>query len=250
MQKSPRIRVVLLLIFVMITCGVLFFVANIFNPYVAASSVIRVDSDKIAADDVMAQINGLRVTSLADKSAVQAVRSAYDALTDMQKFLVTNLSVLEAAEDKILQLELEQEQSAPDVSKAMAVYDAIEKLPCKQDLKIADKEIILETRLAYENLTDLEKSLITNLAVLEQAEATLKALEEAAAQILLGDINQDKSINAVDALLALQISVGKKVVTPPQMEAADVDGDGWITAKDGLLILKRAVGQLKKFPTS
>jgi hypothetical protein len=34
------------------------------------------------------------------------------------------------------------------------------------------------------------------------------------------------------------------------MEAADVDGDGWITTKDGLLILKRAVGQLKKFPTS
>lgn len=37
--------------------------------------------------------------------AVQAARSAYDALTDTQKALVTNYPMLEAAEDALIRLE-------------------------------------------------------------------------------------------------------------------------------------------------
>ncbi len=58
-------------------------------------------------DAVKAQIAALgTITSLEQAPAVQAVRQAYDALTQAQKAYVTNLSVLEAAETVVARLQL------------------------------------------------------------------------------------------------------------------------------------------------
>ncbi len=62
------------------------------------------NTDQEAADAVMAQIDALNVQSLDDEAAVVAARTAYDALTDAQKALVTNLAKLEAAEAAIAAL--------------------------------------------------------------------------------------------------------------------------------------------------
>jgi hypothetical protein len=52
-----------------------------------------------------------------------------------------------------------------------------------------------------------------------------------------GDLNQDNDITPADAVIALQIAVGSR----PFDGAADVSGDGQVTALDALMILQAAV---------
>lgn len=65
---------------------------------------------------------------------------------------------------------------------------------------------------------------------------------------LIGDLNHDGKITAADALMTLQISVGKLQPDEEQAKAADVDGEDGVTATDALLILQYAVGKIEKFP--
>ncbi|MFQ6120620.1 MAG: cohesin domain-containing protein, partial [Methanosarcinales archaeon] len=53
-----------------------------------------------------------------------------------------------------------------------------------------------------------------------------------------GDINDDSKITSLDALMALQMSVGLIQVD----QCADVNGDGIVTSVDALMILKASVG--------
>lgn len=68
----------------------------------------------------------------------------------------------------------------------------------------------------------------------------LKGNEEE--DISLGDINGDRNITAVDALLALKVTVNENFGTEAQRTRADVDGDGSVTTDDVLKILKCASG--------
>ena len=70
------------------------------------ASAVATGSDWNAADDASARIAaiGEKITR-ESADAVQAARSAYDALTDTQKALVTNYPLLEAAEDALIRLE-------------------------------------------------------------------------------------------------------------------------------------------------
>lgn len=65
---------------------------------------------------------------------------------------------------------------------------------------------------------------------------------------LPGDINADGNIDAQDALMALQHSVG--VIRLEVFDAADVDGSGLVDAADALLILQKSVGLIAEFPTA
>ena len=65
---------------------------------------------------------------------------------------------------------------------------------------------------------------------------------------LIGDLNRDGKITAADALMTLQIAVGKLQPDEEQAKAADVDGEDGVTATDALLILQYVVGKIKKFP--
>ena len=66
--------------------------------------------------------------------------------------------------------------------------------------------------------------------------------------LMYGDVNQDGTVDAKDALLVLKAAVGKATLTNEQRVLANVDGDGAINAKDALLILKKAVNKIDKFP--
>lgn len=69
------------------------------------------ESDEVIAARVTARIDELGSTiTLLQKEKVLAARSAYEALTDVQKALVTNLDKLEAAEKRIAELEAEKEE--------------------------------------------------------------------------------------------------------------------------------------------
>ena len=63
----------------------------------------------------------------------------------------------------------------------------------------------------------------------------------------LGDVNDDGSINSVDALLTLQASVGKLNLSASAQMAADVNADSTINSVDALRILQYSVGKITSF---
>lgn len=98
----------------------------------------------------------------ASKSAIDKARKAYDALTDEEKKLVTNLEVLTKAEVAYAKLTA----TKTDLAKAQAVMDAIKALPASPDAKA-----LKAVRKAYNRLTARQKLLVENYGVLEAAEA-------------------------------------------------------------------------------
>lgn len=66
--------------------------------------------------------------------------------------------------------------------------------------------------------------------------------------IRLGDVNDDGSVNGVDAVLVLKCAAGTLNSSDFLGLAADVNGDGSINGVDAVLILKRAAGTITKFP--
>ena len=67
----------------------------------------QAEKDKALAESVDALIDAIGEVTLESENAIAAARTAYDALTDAQKALVTKLSVLTAAEAKLQELKNE-----------------------------------------------------------------------------------------------------------------------------------------------
>ncbi|MBR3844094.1 MAG: hypothetical protein IKM39_01145, partial [Clostridia bacterium] len=61
---------------------------------------------------------------------------------------------------------------------------------------------------------------------------------------LMGDLNGDGSISALDALQILQYAVGKREFTTQESNLADVNKDQAINASDALMVLKIAVHKM------
>ncbi len=55
---------------------------------------------------------------------------------------------------------------------------------------------------------------------------------------MMGDVNYDAKLDAKDALSVLKFAVGLETPTPEQATLADMNGDGKIMARDGMLILR------------
>ena len=60
--------------------------------------------------------------------------------------------------------------------------------------------------------------------------------------VFMGDINQNKKIEAGDARTVLRASVGLEMLTEQETVLADIDSDGKITASDARTILRMSVG--------
>ena len=65
--------------------------------------------------------------------------------------------------------------------------------------------------------------------------------------VLYGDVNEDGSVTATDALLVLQKTVKLTDLTEREAKAANVNGDKEINTDDALLILQKAVKLIRKF---
>lgn len=59
---------------------------------------------------------------------------------------------------------------------------------------------------------------------------------------VLGDVDENKAINAIDALWVLQQSVGNRELSASQQKAGDVDHNNALNAIDALWILQASVG--------
>ena len=135
-----------------------------------------VNPDQEAAQAVIDQINALgEITSLDQKAAVEAARSAFDRLTEAQKALVSNEAVLKAAEEKIAALEKEASDQK-DQEVAQVVIDQINALG--EITSLDQKAAVEAARSAFDGLTEAQKALVSNEAVLKAAEEKIAALEK------------------------------------------------------------------------
>ncbi|MBR4867580.1 MAG: metallophosphoesterase [Clostridia bacterium] len=137
-----------------------------------------------------------------------------------------------------------QPYANPDLEIAAQVVAQIDTLTVQS---LEDKPAVEAARAAYNDLTDAQKALVTNLDKLTQAEAKIAEWETAAA-IKYGDVDGDGRVSAADALEVLKAVVGNVTLTEEQTVFADVDSDERISAVDALEILKKVVGKIDKFP--
>ncbi len=134
------------------------------------------DADEKAAAAVEKLIDAIGTpVTLESEKRIEAARAAYDALKSYtQRSKVTNYDKLVAAEKELEELKkAEAEKNATEEDKAAAA--AVEKLI--DELSGYDAEAVRAARAAYENLTDLQKRLVKNLAALEAAEGSLTTAE-------------------------------------------------------------------------
>lgn len=120
------------------------------------------EKNKEAADKVINLINEIGTVTLERESNIKAARVAYEALTDVQKGLVDNYAVLEAAETRYQELE-----NANYVEK---LIDAIGEVTLKSGPSIE------AARNAFDALTDVEKELVANYNKLTDAEKKYEKL--------------------------------------------------------------------------
>lgn len=120
--------------------------------------------------------------SLETETELNAVKVEYDSLTEEQKKLVDNYGELETAYDALYDLKEKQENQ----EKAQNVIDAINGIDASG--LMGDDTSVQSIREEYNNLTDAQKELVTNLDKLEEYEEIVqqkraeKAEKEAQAQ--------------------------------------------------------------------
>ena len=134
----------------------------------------KLAADKAAADAVIAKISAIgKVELTADcKAKIDAAREAYNALSDEQKELVSNLKALTDAEDEYKSL---ADKAAADKAAADAVIDKINAIG---NVTKDSGDAIKDARDAYDKLTDDQKKLVPDeiLKKLTDAESTYKDL--------------------------------------------------------------------------
>jgi len=139
--------------------------------------------DTAAAKKVTDAINALPASdkvATTDKSAIEAARKAYDALTADQKAKVSaeTLKKLEEAEVALEAAEKDEDDQAA----ADAVAEKINALPASDKVATTDKAAIEAARKAYDALTADQKAKVPadTLKKLEAAEKALAAAEKKA----------------------------------------------------------------------
>ena len=153
-------------------------------------AIANKNADELAVKTTEQLIDAIGTVTLESKAKIDAARAAYDALTDTQKALVTNLATLLTAEAKYEELKAAASQEDIDQAAAKGVDDLIDAIGT---VTLESETAITSARAAYDKLTDPQKNLITKLETLTAAEAKLTQLklDKAAAETV------DKTINAI-----------------------------------------------------
>ncbi|MBQ6819060.1 MAG: hypothetical protein IJP35_05585 [Clostridia bacterium] len=166
----------------------------------------------------------------------------------------------EIAESKLPDPEQPPQPTDPtDEEVAAPVIEMIQNIPANADL--ACEDMIKEARAAYDNLTDAQKKLVTNLPSLEAAEkriADLKAADAvekqidaltkgdtegiAAARKAYEDLTDDQKAFVTNLAKLEALEKGDEPIVG-DVTYGDVDGDTKITATDALEVLKSVVGK-------
>jgi hypothetical protein len=95
---------------------------------------------------------------------------------------------------------------------------------------------------------DAENSVTTQYLATTQNSDTTQNSATTQSSDVLGDVNQNGSVSAVDATITLQYVVGAAQLTDTQVNLADVSGNGTVSSLDASLILRRVVDTNYRFP--
>ena len=131
------------------------------------SNLVKEQENKEAAKTVVEAINQLGTPTMANKAQVDLARQLFDALTEEQQALVTNLEMLVTAEKAIEEL----------ASKINAVNKVIQNLP--DTITLNDKDYVMNALELYNTLPESSKVLVSHVSLLENADKQIKLLEEA-----------------------------------------------------------------------
>ena len=135
-------------------------------------------ADQAAADVVVALIEAIGEAAYTDesKAKIDEARAAYDALTDVQQELVSNIQTLIDAESAYARFVQEAEAAAA----LAAINSVIEKIDAIGAVEYTDecKTKIDEARAAYDALDERLQPLVSNLQTLTDAEAAYARLAE------------------------------------------------------------------------
>ncbi len=123
-----------------------------------------------APQQVVFLIDAIGEVTLESEEAITAARTAYDALTDNQKALVTNYETLTAAETALAELKEQQSQQKIDA--------VIAKIAAIGEVTLESEGVITEAREAYDALSEAEQSKVTNYETLTAAEQKFAELKE------------------------------------------------------------------------
>lgn len=146
--------------------------------------------------------------SLLDKDDVIAARGIYELLDSAQKARVTNYSTLVDAEDRIVYLE----------SFAYAVVDLIDAFP--ETVTLAQKDLVVAARDAYNKLNKRQKLLVSNYQELLDAEQKVLDCEAALAVTdMIDNLPETISFGLIAEVELAQESM--EALTPPQYEKLD-----------------------------
>ena len=159
----------------------------------AAKASYKNAENSYKVNDTISKIDAIGEVTLDSDSAINAARTAYDALGEELKEQITNYNVLVAAEASLKDL-----QDRDAASKVDALIDAIGTV----DSSDSCARRIAEARAAYENLTSTQASYVTKLSVLEAAEAQIEVeINKASAQHAIDAINEIGTVDGSQASL-------------------------------------------------
>ena len=127
-------------------------------------------ANREAAQAVMDLISAIGEVTLESEDAITAARAAYNKLTPEQQAFVANYITLTNAETMLASLKTQ----AANEAAAKVVEDMIDAIG---EVTVEKEEQINAAREAYNQLTNDQKRLVDNLAVLTAAEAQLSVLK-------------------------------------------------------------------------
>ena len=210
------------------------------------------------ANAVKALIEALGDVKLEKKESVEAARNAYDALSTDAKKLVSNYDVLVQAEKSIQTLEAKKQQeelkNQMDAAAAASISNAITAIG---EVTLDKRGVVAAARAAYDTLSDVQKSLVTNYSDLQAAESRIAALVKEAADKAETDKAEQakqealktKAQPVVDAIAAIgEVTLdSEEAITAARSayEALEADVKEKVTNLSDLVIAEKDLAALK-----
>ncbi|WP_228879322.1 DUF4430 domain-containing protein [Acetobacterium wieringae] len=176
------------------------------------------------------------------------VKTAYDNAIAVAKDMTETTGNAQKAADALNQAIANMNTEDPEVK---AVVDQISKLPTKENLTLADRDTVAKVSDAYKKLRDTQKSKVTNLETLTDAEAKIAELEAAAASEadqaaaqkvsdLIAGIKAADQLKAGDKAEIMKIRRAYLALTETQKGLISEETAGKLTAAEV------AIGELEK----
>lgn len=188
---------------------------------------------------------------LNDRRTITSVETAYNKLTDAQKTFISEAekATLDAFTARRDYLDANEAEMKANEKAASAVEKLIKALPKSERVDYTDKAEIEKARAAYDELTDDQKKLVSNLDTLTAAEAALrKALDDVAADKSAAEI-------VIEMIQALPETVVYNHDDKTDADEIDAAREAYnnlgkvgknIVGKDNLKLLTNAEKALKK----